>query len=130
MFKKHNKLSDKSVEELFIRILTFFSEGDRYITPDMRLTDIVNDSLDERKFVLSISSLELTLGVDITREMVELARLSGMTVREFAKAVTSLPVARDDLQIARFVQFADSVIESLMPEDTEGEWMELPRSED
>ncbi len=130
MFERRKESSDKKLEELFIRILTFFSESERYFTADMRLADIVTESFDERKLVLSISSYELTLGVNISTQMVELGRLSGMTVGEFAFAAAHLPAVPDDLQIARFVQFADSVIESLLPEDSEGEWMELPRSEE
>lgn len=130
MFKRRKESSDKNYDELFIHILTFFSESERYFTADMPLADIVTEDFEERKLVLSISSLELTLGVNITVEMIELGKLSGMTVGEFARAAALLPAVRDDLHIARFVQFADSVIESLMPEDTEGEWMELPRPED
>ena len=130
MFKRRTESSDKKHEELFIQILTFFSESEKYFTTDMPLADVVTEDFDERKLVLSISSLELTLGVNITVEMIELGKLSGMTIGEFARASARLPAVRDDLQIARFVQFADSVIESLLPEDSEGEWMELPRSED
>jgi len=130
MLERRKELSDKNLVELFIRILTFFSESERYFTADMRLADIVTDDFDDRKLVLSISSYELTLGVNISTEMVDLGRLSGMTVGEFAVAAGHLPAVPDDLQIARFVQFADSVIESLLPEDSEGEWMELPRSEE
>lgn len=130
MFKRQKESSDKKHEELFICILTFFSESERYFTADMPLADIVTEDFDERKLVLSVSSYELTLGVNITTEMVELGKLSGMTVGEFAGAAARLPAVRDDLHIARFVQFADSVIESLLPEDSEGEWMERPRSEE
>jgi hypothetical protein len=130
MFKRRVKSSDKKHEELFIHILTFFSESERYFTADMPLADIVTENFDERNLVLSISSLELTMGVNITVEMIELGKLSGMTIGEFARAAARLPAVRDDLQIARFVQFADQVIESLMPEGSEGEWMEMPRPED
>ena len=130
MFSRRKKLLEKKNEELFVRILTFFSESERYFTADMPMADIVTEDFDERNLVLSISSLELTMGVNITVEMIELGKLSGMTIGEFARAAARLPAVQNDLQIARFVQFADHVIESIMPEDSEGEWMEMPRPED
>ncbi|MFH1037152.1 MAG: hypothetical protein V1789_00595 [PVC group bacterium] len=62
--------------------------------------------------------------------MVDLGKLSGMTVGEFARASAKLPKVRDCLQIARFVQFEDEAIEALTPEDGQEEWMNLPNPEE
>ncbi|MFH1039164.1 MAG: hypothetical protein V1789_10920 [PVC group bacterium] len=117
-------------EDLFISILTFFSGSERYFTADTPMADVETKEFDERKLWLSLTSYELTLGVDITKEMVDLGKLSGMTIGEFARAAAKLPKVRDSLQIARFVQSVDEVIESFAPEKGEEEWLNLPEPEE
>lgn len=94
---------DITPEDLFVRILTFFSGSTRYFTADTPLADVVTEEFEERSLWLSMAALELTIGVDISEEMVNLGRLSGMTVGEFAAAADRLPKVNDYLQIARFV---------------------------
>lgn len=101
--KKQPETPSIPPEELYIRILTFFSDSERYFTPDMPLAEVVNEKFEDEQFTLANISFELILGVDITSEMIDLARIGGMTVGEFARAVAGLPPVRDCLHIARFV---------------------------
>lgn len=104
-------------EDIYIRILTFFSGSERYVTEDMPLADVTNDNFEEAKFQAANIAFELTLSVDITGEMIDLARISGMTVGEFARAVARLPKIRDCLQIARFVGYASEAIVAVNADD-------------
>lgn len=111
----HNRIRPK---DLLIRILTLFSGSQRYFTEDMLIDDAVNEDFDEYQFGMALGAFELTLGVDIPVEMTELAKLSGMTVGEFARAAARLPKTGDCLQIARFVLLTGYTIRELAPDDS------------
>lgn len=113
-----------SPEDLFVRILTFFSGSKRYFTADTPLGDVVNDEFEERNLWLAVTALELTVGVDIPEEMVNLGRLSARTVGEFAASAANLPKVNDYLYIARFVNAVVGSADPLADED------EVHRQED
>lgn len=105
-------------EELFIRILTFFSGGARYFTTDMAMADVVNSEFPEKDLWFSVCALEISLGVTVPGEMLDLGQIS-MTLGEFSRAVAKLPPENDPLQIARFIRAFVEAVESANPEEEE-----------
>lgn len=105
-------------EDLFVRFLTYFSGSSRYFTVDMAMADVVTSEFLERDLWLAVCAFEISIGVDVPQEMLDLGKLS-MTIGEFAQAVTKLPKENDELQIARFIRALVAAMES--PDQDEDE---------
>ena len=123
MFKRGTKSQDhldRNNEELFIRILTFFSGGERYFTPDMNLNDVITEEFDEGVFILSILALQISLDVDIPDEYLEMAMMTGGTISEFIQGLGKLPKTQDDLFPARVMKLVaetyDKIVDNILEE--------------
>ena len=100
--------------EVFIKILSFFSNGARYFTPEMKLTDLENEQFDEWAFLQSILALQIHLDADIPGEYIDLAKLSGTTVGEFVEGARRLPRTNDDLFPSRIIRMIGDNYEMFM----------------
>ena len=114
MTEKQNESQEKKNEELFIRILTFFSGGERYFTPDMDLNDVITEEFDEGVFILSILALQISLDVDIPDEYLEMARMTGGTISEFIHGLEKMPRTQDDLFPARVIKLVAEIYDQLV----------------
>ena len=114
MTEKQNESQEKKNEELFIRILTFFSGGERYFTPDMDLNDVITEEFDEGVFILSILALQISLDVDIPDEYLEMARMTGGTISEFIQGLEKMPRTQDDLFPARVIKLVAEIYDQLV----------------
>ncbi len=121
MGRKHKRTESIPPEDLLIQILMLFTNGERYFTPDTPLASIQNDRMSEESFSLIVLALELTLKVDIPEELVELSKISGTTIGEFARTASRLPMNRDSLQVARFVSYVNDQVNSPEEESEPGE---------
>ena len=120
MTERQNESREKKNEELFIRILTFFSGGERYFTPDMDLNDVITEEFDEGVFILSILALQISLDVDIPDEYLEMAMMTGGTISEFIQGLEKLPKTQDDLFPARVMKLVaetyDKIVDNILEE--------------
>ena len=114
MTERQNESREKKNEELFIRILTFFSGGERYFTPEMELKDVITEEFDEGVFILSILALEISLDVDIPDEYLEMAMMTGGTISEFIHGLEKMPRTQDDLFPARVISLVGQGYEMVM----------------
>ena len=120
MTESQNESREKKNEELFIRILTFFSGGERYFTPDMDLNDVITEEFDEWILLEALLALEISLDVDIPDEYLEMARMTGGTISEFIHGLEKLPKTNDDLFPARVIKLVsetyDTMVNNLLEE--------------
>ena len=114
MTERQNESQEKKNEELFIRILTFFSGGERYFTPDMDLNYVITEEFDECTFLQALMAMEISLDVNIPDEYQEMSMMTGMTISEFIQGLEKLPKTQDDLFPARVIKLVTETYEKIV----------------
>ena len=70
------------------------SRAKKHYSPDTRISDLIDENLDEIDFIRSLSELELIYGFEIPEELYD---KTDLTLEQFAYELSLLPVISDEL---------------------------------
>jgi hypothetical protein len=103
-------------------LLNSKSIAKKHYSPDTMISDLFDENLDEIDFIRSLSELELIYGFEIPEELYD---RTDLTLEEFAKELSQLPLISDELYPEFFdIKFASMKLTKRyieLEEKTDGE---------